>query len=221
MKPAVYFVIAPACLLFCSPAVAQSTATVPPPKAKPKPVSEELVDAAATTNNTTGLLFDTAIAAGPDSPEIAKQAGKISDGFGAIGLGLTATQMTNSLYKGDTDAVLNQSGELLVDATALYGCSLTGPAAGPCSAAYGLGKVAGQSLSYGVKSWTGKDIGEHAYDAYEAGKESLFPDTDPDRAEYWAKLKKEHSERAKAASQCHPGHDEVAHPGGCNSPRVP
>lgn len=207
-------------------AVSQSVAqTAPPPPAEQKTKTEEAVGALSKVNTATGLIFDTAISAGPSTPDVLNPASKVSDGFGALGLAFTASEMTANIYRGDTPAVLEQSQELLIDAGVASMCAGAGPGAIPCGAAYGLGKLAGQAFSYGVRESTGQDIGAHVYDGYEWLKHKAAPDTDPSNEAYWERLRNEHEARVQAGatsgSTCHPGHDENAHPGGCNLPRLP
>ncbi len=219
-----YSLFASAALTLNVCAISQAAAqTAPPPPVEKKSKAEEAVGVVSKVNSATGLIFDTAISAGPNSADVLRQANKVSDGFGALGLAFTASEMTSSIYRGDTPAVLEQSQELLVDAGVASVCAGSGPGAIPCGAAYGMGKLAGQAFSYGVKESTGQDIGAHVYNGYEWLKHKAMPDTDPSNEAYWEKLRDQHEARVQAGaasgSGCHSGHDETAHPGGCNQPR--
>lgn len=208
--------------LSSTPVAAQ--VTVPPPNNKPTK-TEEVAGGLGAANAAANTVVDAGLIAASKLPAAAKQLEKSSENFVKIGFGLKAVEMAGAVYRQDSEAVMDQSLGLLEDAIVSKGCDLATagqPAASAaCQMSYQGGKMIGEGISAGVKSWTGKEIGEIAFDAAEDAKHSMFPETDPSRDEYWAEMRRQHAERVKASAQCHPGHNEAQHPGGCLEPRLP
>jgi hypothetical protein len=198
--------------------------TVPPPNSKPTK-TEEVAGGLGAANGAANVVVDVGLIAGSKLPESVKKLEKSSETLGKIGVGLQAVEMAGAVYRQDSEAVMDQSLGLMEDAIVSKGCDLATAgqpvASTACQLSYQGGKMIGQGISAGVKSWTGKEIGEIVYDAAEDAKHSMFPETDPSRDEYWAELRRQHAERVKASAQCHAGHNEAQHPGGCLEPRLP
>lgn len=173
----------------------------PPPKPAPAPATpvSDAAGAIGAVNDVRSLGFDALVHGTVTDAEGLKQAGQVSKGFNYFGRALTGVKVADGLSRGDTAPMYEAAAGEAIDYGVARLCQANGPAvAVPCGLAYQGGKLVGNGINYGVKSWTGREIGDHAYDAYAAAKHKVFPETDPDNDAFWEARKQEFQSRFTA-----------------------
>lgn len=201
---------------------------VPPPPAKPKPLtSEDAVDAAKGTYSMGGVLVEGADKFAPDRMTRAANAPVkklVGTGSTLISTAESAGKVLDSYQDGGIEAagrtLAKEGGAMLVDrcvdAAINAACATTGPGAPACI-------VGSQLVKTCVEIATGKSIGQRVVERVEEyydEPDSATTNGDTVGSTSWSESRREYvdyiSKNAPASQAgCHPGHNEQAHPGGC------